>query len=791
MSRKRRTRAITPQNDAAPAPRASKPPARRARSRVAVGVIAAVLAVVAAVVLLARRSWSGGSEDALPPAAHVQQSSGIAFEDFVGADACAECHATEYDAWTTSTHGRAGGPPAERVARAFNGEPIRFRDATVTPRVTPAGEYVFVVARDDGRGDTLRVDGVIGGAHMVGGGTQGFVTRYDDGSVRFLPFEWVRQENVWFCNTATRLDEGWLPITANMSLADCGDWPPVRVLGDQPRFANCQGCHGSQIDVAPEPARPYGTRFSSLAINCESCHGPGREHLTLMRSGAVTSADIGMRALATLSKDESLDICFQCHALKDAIRPGHVSGAALEPYYSLKLPLLGDTPVHPDGRIRTFAYQQGHLSSACYLEGSMTCVDCHEPHAQSYRDVNGSPLPGRFDDRQCTSCHASKVERPSAHTWHPPESEGSRCVACHMPYLQEPEVGTALRYARSDHTIPVPRPATDAALGVEVACQLCHRDRTVAALQAQVDQWYGTLKPRHPVVQRLMDGDARGALLDTTAGATPHPMAEYAALARIVENSLTPDMKSLDRALERRLSALAVSQDADLAATALAALHYARGHDSGVRRFLGERLRTLGLSEAVIRDRWAVVLGFLGDRSRERGEHAAAVAAYRKGLEVRPGKPDLLLSMGLAYADAGDFSAADSLYRATLLADPTRTLAYVNLGITRAALGDAGGAAEAYHAAIATNPADPLPHFNLGNLYLRAGRAAEAVAHYRTAIARGPELAPAHFNLARALLSIEDYEGARIALRDGLQLDRANVSARDMLNQLEAALLQR
>jgi formate-dependent nitrite reductase cytochrome c552 subunit len=129
------------------------------------------------------------------------------------------------------------------------------------------------------------------------------------------------------------------------------------------------------------------------------------------------------------------------------------------------LPQLGDQPFQPDGRVRTFAYQQGHLYSDCYLKGRMTCTTCHDPHAQSYRDVNGAALAGRFADGQCTGCHASKSEPVEAHTKHAAASAGSRCVNCHMPYIQHPELGGAVRYARSDHSIPIPRPAFDSTLG--------------------------------------------------------------------------------------------------------------------------------------------------------------------------------------------------------------------------------------------------------------------------------------------------------------------------------------
>ena len=144
------------------------------------------------------------------------------------------------------------------------------RTARVTPRRRGTA-YEFVVSRDGEADEVLRVDGVVGGGHMEGGGTHGFVTRRDDGTVRFLSFDWSRHDRRWFCNTNSRAQRGWVSITPELRLADCGDWPPVRVLGDLERYANCQGCHASQLSVALDTtSHRYETKFTSLAINCES-----------------------------------------------------------------------------------------------------------------------------------------------------------------------------------------------------------------------------------------------------------------------------------------------------------------------------------------------------------------------------------------------------------------------------------------------------------------------------------------------------------------------------------------
>ncbi|HEU6453589.1 MAG TPA: tetratricopeptide repeat protein [Gemmatimonadaceae bacterium] len=754
------------------------------------------LAVGAAAFLLGRGRWSPGADARLPlppPSGESasQPHDSIRFADFVGSEACASCHRAEYDAWRQSTHGRAGGPPsAERSIADFDGKPIRFADAVVIPSVRE-GRYQFEVRQEGEPARVFRVDGVIGGGHMVGGGTQGFVSRFPDGTVRFLPFDFIRREGVWFCNTGTRGRSGYHRITPDMRLAECGDWPPVRILGDEPRFASCQQCHGSQIITTIDSAsHGYDTRYTTLAINCESCHGPGREHVEIARSGRIASAaDIGMRSLATLSKDESTQLCFQCHSLKNQLLGGYLPGKSLQEYYSTKLAILGDEPLHPDGRVRTFAYQQNQLYSACYRNGSMTCTSCHDPHSQRYRDVNGYPLEGRYDDRQCTSCHVSLAANAERHTHHPADSPGSRCVSCHMPYLQHPEVGTELRFARSDHTIPIPRPAFDSTLGVENACSSCHADRSVASLQAQVEQWYGSIKPHPPLVAGLVAAkkiEDRDSIAKLVLGyQKDDAIAQFAGLSYYVEEVLRPDMSSLPDAVEEVLERLAVSDDIDVRALALAALHFARGEEPDVRRFLVARLDSLGSDGMAVRRRWVVALGYLGDRARANGDAADAISSYRKALEILPDDPRVLANAGLAYREAGDPRTAERYLRQSIAADPLQPVTLVNLGNVLFDSGDVDGAVTMYRRALALNPREPLAYFGLGKAAFARRNAASAAEMFEKTVELDASLVPAYLNLARAYYMRSDHAAARRSLERALEFAPTNAEAREMLRTLK------
>lgn len=734
-----------------------------------------------------------------PPAAPPPASA------FAGSASCTSCHAEQSAAWQRSTHGTAGGVPGSRtnpvrVIAPFNGQPIRFADATVIPRQR-GGSFEFVLQRD-GEADTVyAVTGVIGGGHMQGGGTQGFVTNWPDGTVRFLPFDWSRDNRAWFCNTGTRTNAGWQPISASMKLADCGDWPPARVLGDTPRFSNCQSCHGSGIDVAYDSARKqWSTRVATLAVDCESCHGPAAQHVSLMQRGS-TAADIGLTALGTLDKDASVATCMGCHALKTRVAPGYAPGAPVRDYYAVLLSQLGDRPFTPDGRTRTFAYQEGHYASDCYRNGGMTCASCHDPHSQGYRTVDGQPIPGRTDDRQCTSCHASKRDTPTLHTKHPAQSVGSRCVSCHMPYEQQHELGKAIRYARSDHSIAIPRPVLDASLGLTGACQSCHATLSADSLERQVQRWWGEIKPHEAAVAGVLKARNMTAVNDATPlllqPRSRNAMAQVAGLSEWLDRFATPTMAAAPASLDSTLLALAESDDLDVQALALATLHYTRGQDRTVRRALASHLgdrpsqsakaRTPAVHSA-LRRRWAVVLGGLGDAARDAGRYDHAIAAYNAGLEVIPNDAALLVNLGLAHAGRGDMSTAVATYRRALQADPTQPLTEVNLGVALEQGGDPDGAVAAYQRAVALEPTLALPYLNVGTSLLRADRAAEAKPWLEQALARDPGLATAHFQLALVHLKAGDLNAALQSVRRSLALDANNAEAGKLREALQEAL---
>ena len=579
----------------------------------------------------------------------------ISFADFIGSDQCQVCHADIYEQWKGSSHALAGGPAtANNIIAPFNGQPIVLDDVVVYPeQVGSAYRFRMVTPTGDIK-QTIDVEFVVGKGLMYGGGTQTFFGKYEDGTYRFLPFDYSKHEDSWFVQLKS--DEKWVKIRKDIKLDDLYNWPPHRTLGEINDISNCQQCHGSQI-IAKKVNDVYDVKFTSLSINCESCHGPAKEHATIM-SGIVNNVlnndqGIGIQTAVGLSTDESLNMCFQCHAVKTPIRDDYLPGENLQEFYSLKLPLLGnENPFGLNGRIKTFGYSLNHLYSDCYLNGAMDCTSCHNPHSNSYQDIAGNALIGRFDDNQCLSCHMAKSNDITAHTYHKPESEGSSCVACHMPARQHLAIGTEIQYKRTDHTVAIPRPSFDAAQGLESACKQCHVDISEEDLQLTINDWYGPIKPLHPVIanrmkvnERTTGGDAAKVLLQPQH---EHPMGQFANLTYFIKRYLSPGMTYLDMQIIEKLKDYTENEDIDIKALAYAGLHYSQYNNPQVKRFLTDEIKKLGQNEESVRRRWGLILDYFGSVFYLSGDKAKAIECYELASEVLPDDPTIINNLSKA-----------------------------------------------------------------------------------------------------------------------------------------------
>lgn len=110
----------------------------------------------------------------------------------------------------------------------------------------------------------------------------------------------------------------------------------------------------------------------------------------------------------------------------------------------------------------------------------------------------------------------------------------------------------------------------------------------------------------------------------------------------------------------------------------------------------------------------------------------AAMAAYRRALEIDPKLPDAHLNLGRLRHEMGDLGAAEKHYRAAFEAQPDEPTTAFNLGVVLQDLERLEEAAQAYEKTIALDGRFADAHYNLAGIYETLGRRQAAFRHLRT-----------------------------------------------------------
>ncbi len=454
--------------------------------------------------------------------------------EFVTSNACKSCHPGEHASFHASFHRTMTQlPTRESVKAPFAGESVVVDGRSVT--LTQRNGAFFAELPDPDWVARATLSGSTSPAAAAP-----LVTRelaLVTGSHHYQVY-WVKGER----GNELRL----VPVAY---LLDDGRYAPRRdaflMPPDAPEHAirwnsNCIQCHTTGGRPRHELA---SDRFESeaveLGISCEACHGPGGEHVarhqnpvTRYVARAKSEPDATIVNPARLEPERSAHVCGQCHAYftprdedrfwSDGFAASFRPGDALAPTRTLVQPgtsvtdvLAVDAPPESlfwgDGTMRVGGRELNALAaSACFTRGAgknkITCLSCHSMHRSDPDDQ----LHDEHDaDAPCRSCHASTLARDPAHTRHRPDSPGSSCVNCHMPFTTY-----ALFKGIRSHRIDSPDAATSARGERPNACNLCHVDKPLAWTADKLAELYGA--PRVNVSDRQRTTSQ--TLLDLLAG---------------------------------------------------------------------------------------------------------------------------------------------------------------------------------------------------------------------------------------------------------------------------------
>jgi DmsE family decaheme c-type cytochrome len=211
----------------------------------------------------------------------------------------------------------------------------------------------------------------------------------------------------------------------------------------------CKACHAAQFEKFSETTMGkiflFNARNEAESRACESCHGPGSNHV-------AGGGGRGVGGLITFRKDsgESTkaqnEACLGCHQRGVQTyweaSPHASRGIACVNCHTLmektggkQLAKVGDKTPFFNKRAEIEVCGQCHLQRQAQLmrsshmpmrEGKIVCSDCHNPH--------GSPNPAQLKqnsvNENCYTCHA---ERRGPFLFEHP-SVSDNCSNCHEPH---------------------------------------------------------------------------------------------------------------------------------------------------------------------------------------------------------------------------------------------------------------------------------------------------------------------------------------------------------------------
>lgn len=174
---------------------------------------------------------------------------------------------------------------------------------------------------------------------------------------------------------------------------------------------------------------------------------------------------------------------------------------------------------------------------------------------------------------------------------------------------------------------------------------------------------------------------------------------------------------------------------------------------------------------------------FLGKELADQGRDDAAIAEYRKAIELEPNYPIAHLNIGLLLAkpERGRYAEAIQHYREALRLKPDLHETHIAMGNALLATGDRTGAIGHYREAVKLRPRSADGHYNLANALFADGKAAEAVEHFESALQHKPDHPQARKNYGTVLLQLGRRADAAAQYKTALRL-RADWY--DVANQL-------
>jgi predicted CXXCH cytochrome family protein len=365
---------------------------------------------------------------------------------YVGSESCVTCHEEHYQGWKSTLHSKMEQDP--------------IKDG---PNKNVLGDFS---TQDFHLTFTLEdVDMLVGSRFK-----QRYAKKIGD-DYYMLPAQWNIETKEWA--TYQPKNDWW---------AAEGVYP--KEWSKRPASKLCEGCHTTGFDIKTK-------KPAERNITCENCHGPGNLHVESKGKGNIINP-------TKLNHERGNMTCFQCHMsgrppkgeFENYAWPvGYKPGENLKSFWVYAKPTGENVyEMWADGYAHKNRVQGNtFIQSKMYHKG-LRCFTCHDPHGSPYTSFT---VKSGENNSLCLTCHGENSPQAtfktdlSEHTHHEANSQGSRCIECHMPKTGK----NALKWDARDHSFTFILPLATIRDGTPNGCNNCHSDKTPEWALKEVMEW--------------------------------------------------------------------------------------------------------------------------------------------------------------------------------------------------------------------------------------------------------------------------------------------------------------
>lgn len=712
------------------------------------------------------------------PKNKVEETSSNAY---VGEQSCKSCHKSEYNNWLTSDHFKAMQPANDSTVLGDFNNQTYTADGITSRFFKKDGKYFINTQGEDGKSRDYEIKYTFGYYPL-----QQYLIVFPNGRMQVTRQCWNSKDKKWFQQYAGQKipPHDWLHWTANAQ-----NWNTM-----------CSRCHSTGLQKNYDFASDtYHTTYSELTVSCESCHGPGKNHIDYINSSNYKNGEKVTGSFLLLGKNANqitqINTCAPCHMRSVEISSSHINSNELLDNFIPEIPSTDF--FYADGQMREEDYNYASfLQSKMYSRG-VTCSNCHNPHS-------GKIL---FADNQlCLQCHAKKYDDYS-HTFHNVGTEGSLCKNCHMPGTYY--MGNDFRH---DHSLRVPRPDLSVLYGTPNACNKCHTDKTASWAADAVKKWYGPNRAYHfsedLIPASKQDAASEGHVLrlmnDTATPAIIKATALYYLRNLPTENSLQMLLKGLHH------------NDAQVRYRALRSLSNfpAETWLNDVLPLLSDKVRAVRIaaaemmitlpSEQIPANYQSIFASartelqnyvlyqtdfaegnlMAGDYYLKQNDYVNAEQYYLRALKKDTSMNDARINLSVVYNLSHRNQEALKVLQDALKITPKNDRVYFNLALLYNEMNEKAKAEECLKKAEELHSQNPRVYYNYGLLLQKKGKLNEAIVQLQKAVQLSPNDASLNYALCWLYVQTKQIDKAKQVAKKLKQLNTGNPQYEQLIEQL-------